>query len=201
MIKRSALFTGNSAKPSDAQGTGSQILAEILPHPGQPGPQPTSECGSSVNVGCWTCSSMLTRQTKVGKEAMHQKPTHWSRTGETSSRKQAVAFQQEGPLTSLWMQTPRLNLHPRTTVSLLPSEDRTVNTKRGEALQSRVDPFSRCHCVPRSHPSSHPRDVREPVSAWWAAPPGTTQMIPTVQTGTSTASGPQPVTQSGREHL
>ena len=60
----------------------------------------------------------------------------------------------------------------------------------------------RAHCVPLGRPSSRPRDVREPVSAWWAALPGTTQMIPTAQTpGTPTASGPQPVTQSGREHL
>lgn len=111
-------------------------------------------------------------RTNQRKAATHQKPTRWSRTGETSSRKQAVAFQQEGPLTSLWMRTPRLNLHPRTSVSPSPSQDRTVNAERGEALPSRVDPFSRCDCVPRGRPSSHQRHVREPVSAWWAALPG-----------------------------
>lgn len=125
-----------------------------------------------MSVGCWTRSSTLTGQAKVGKEATHQKPTRWSRTGETSSQKQAVAFQQEGPLTILWMRTPRLNLHPRTSVSPSPSQDRTVNAKRGEALRSRVYPFSRCDCVPRGRPSSHQRDVGEPVSAWWAALPG-----------------------------
>ena len=97
---------------------------------------------------------MLTGHTKAGKEAPHREQTRWSRTGETSLRKQAVAFRQEGPLTSLWMQMPRLNLHPRTSVSLSPSQDRTVNTKRGEALQSRVDPFSRSLCP--SRPSFKP---------------------------------------------
>lgn len=48
------------------------ILAEIQPSAQSTRTRhPTNKCGSSMNIGCWTCLSMFTGQTEVGREATH----------------------------------------------------------------------------------------------------------------------------------
>lgn len=134
VIRCSTLFTGNSIKTSDASGTGSPILAEI-----QPGPvnqtAPTNKCGSSMNIGCWTCLSMLTGQTEVeGGHALEAGSLGPGRERHSRGSKRSSPMGGASSL-SCGMRMPHLNLHPRTSVSPpLPSQVRRVNAKGGEAL-------------------------------------------------------------------
>lgn len=110
-------------------------------------------------------------QTKVGREATHQKPTRWSWTRETSSRKQAVAFQWEGP--------PHFPVDADATPQPPPTNQRLPvafpgpnSQRKGRRAPCGASPFPRCDCFPCGRPSSRQRDICEPVSTWWAVLPG-----------------------------